>query len=614
MSTIRRNKANARIAAGAVGVLGAVVLALLAVSVTMPVGAQEAEMVRRDEKTPVGGIGLPDPTFCVGDPCPGQTCDPVNSRCVGTVTLQPPMGAPMLTLSANQLARFEAGALDFNRPLTLQEGLGPIFNKSSCGGCHATPLGGGGGIAVNRFGFIDPVTLAFDPLADLGGSLQQIQAIREECAESIPLPEANVVSKRMTNSTLGFGLVEVVADSDIEANALTPPSPAVSGRALLVPVLEAPGETKVGRFGWKCQVATILSFSGDAALNEMGLTNRLVSEENAPNGDLALLELCDDVPDPEDGPDAQGRDFIDRTTDFQRYLAPPPQTPRFGMTGEAVFNEVGCADCHVQSFTTPAQVSDDEDDDALLANTTLTPYSDFLVHDVGFAADFIEQGDAGIFELRTPPLWGMRKRDPMWHDGRVAGGNLTFRIIGPNGVIDQHGQFGSEAEASADAFRARSASDQAALVSFLDSLGRREFDMDGNGLLDEFDAVEVESCSMNDSIVTPDDECAVADADQDGDVDDADLELFAVALGLDSGLGDEGGDEEADEEGDGSSQPVSVERTPPFSSDFEREFSSKQGTPATSSGTTATRQPAGTKLESGHSTRRGLGRPQHRGL
>jgi hypothetical protein len=430
----------------------------------------------------------------------------------------------------------------------------------------------------------------------------------------IPLPEANVVSRRLTNSTLGFGLVEAVADSDIEANAITPPSADVSGRALRVPVLESPGELKIGRFGWKCQVATILTFSGDASLNEMGLTNRLVGEENAPNGDFALLELCDDVADPEDGPDATGRDFIDRTTDFQRYLAPPPQTPRSGMTGEAVFTDIGCADCHIQSFTTPSFVSDDEDDDALLAGVTLRPYSDFLVHDMGFAADFIEQGDASIYELRTPPLWGMRKRDPMWHDGRVAGGDLTFRIAGPGGVIDQHGLFGGEAEGSANAFMALSTSDQSAVISFLNSLGRREFDMDGDGLVDEFDAPLVESCSMEDAIITPDDDCAIADVDQDSDVDQADLELFAVALGIESG--DEGGDEGDDEDGDdGAGERLSTEPDRPVTGELEHEFTSTSADdPQLPHGITGTEAQAAPRLGRDRSNRRGGGRPLHRGL
>ena len=49
------------------------------------------------------------------------------------------------------------------------------------------------------------------------------------------------------------------------------------------------GATHVGRLGWKAQHSSLLAFAGDAYLNEMGVTNRFFPDENAPNGDRALL-------------------------------------------------------------------------------------------------------------------------------------------------------------------------------------------------------------------------------------------------------------------------------------------------------------------------------------
>jgi hypothetical protein len=254
----------------------------------------------------------------------------------------------------------------------------------------------------------------------------------------------------------------------------------------MVTPLETPlGAPRVGRFGWKAQVATALTFSGDAALNELGITNRLVPTENAPNGNQALLIQYDLIPDPEDGPDAGGLHYIDRITDFQRFLAPPPQTPRSGMTGEQLFQNVGCTHCHVTSYTTP----NDPALESAIRNKVIKPYSDFLLHDMGVAADFIAQGAADIQELRTPSLWGVRNRDPLWHDGRVAGGTLQSRILGPNGVISLHAAFGSEAVASATAFQALPVPDQIKVVAFLDSLGRAEFDWDGNNVIGRPDLV-----------------------------------------------------------------------------------------------------------------------------
>ena len=162
--------------------------------------------------------------------------------------------------------------------------------------------------------------------------------------------------------------------------------------AHMVAALEDPmgAPLRVGRFGWKSQVATVLTFSADAALNEMGLTNRFLMDDNDPNGiDPPVLMDCDTVLDPEDTPDGQGFDFVDRVTHFQRFLAQPPQTPRSGMTGEGTFDSIGCADCHHTQFTT----ADDPSLEDALRDQTIQPYSDFLLHNMGTLGDGIVQGD-----------------------------------------------------------------------------------------------------------------------------------------------------------------------------------------------------------------------------
>ncbi|MCP3980253.1 MAG: hypothetical protein GY716_13190 [bacterium] len=454
--------------------------------------------------------------------CPGKLCNEGTDECLGEVELQPRMGQPLSRLTVSELERFELGRAAFDTVFAEPDGLGPIFNQNACGACHSIPLGGSGSITVFRFGHAEDKGVGFDPLAGLGGSLRQSQALSPECAEDIP-PEANVVAERVTPSTLGFGLVEALADSDIESLALAPPA-GVSGRVHMVTAAEDDTPVpRVGRFGWKSQVATVLTFSGDAALNEMGITNRLFSEENAPNGDVALLALCDTQADPEDGPDGEGFHFIDRVTDFQRFLAAPPKTPRSGMAGEGIFAAVGCASCHVGTYTTP----DDPQLETALRKQVLHPYSDFLLHDMGENADFIVQGDAHGRELRTPPLWGMRVRDPMWHDGRVAGGTLEDRVLA---AVALHDGVGSEGSASARAFQALSGEDKDAVIRFLDSLGRAEFDADGDNDVDDDDLTAFQACFTGPgSFYTPEDPCAVSDVDQDGDVDDDDFQLFALA-------------------------------------------------------------------------------------
>ncbi len=475
--------------------------------------------------------------FCIGNRCPGQTCDEVNDVCVGSVTLQPAPGEPLVGLTASELDRFGKGKTAFSKTFQDVDGLGPVFNQDSCASCHSTPVGGSGTITVTRFGFLDGND--FDPLTELGGSLWNRESISPECAEIIPVPPTNFAALRLTNSTLGFGLVEAIRDADIEFNAINPPA-GVSGKVTVVPLLEDPPFTRIGRFGWKNQLGTVESFTGDAMLQEMGITSRIFPEDNPPNNDFVLLAQCDTVADPEDVPDAEGFEFLDRATDFQRFLAAPPQTPKSGMAGEAIFDAIGCADCHVGTFA----ADDDEGLESAIRGQTLHPYSDFLIHDAGTNGDFIEQGGAGITELRTTPLWGLRLRDPLWHDGRVAGGTFEFRI---NGAIQTHDANGSEAAASAQAFAALPAADQDALIAFMDSLGRQEFDMNGDNIVDDFDAMVIDMICANTDMISPDDPCAVADVDQNGIVDAADLALLDVVLGVVGDPTDE--DEDGDDEG-----------------------------------------------------------------
>lgn len=435
------------------------------------------------------------------------------------IVLQEQNGDPIAGLTELQLQRFLDGKVDFQSPISIEMGGGPGNNKSNCGSCHGTGtiIGGPGTIQVTLFGADDKGSWV--GLEHLGGPLFQLNSISSDCREEIP-PEATIVVNRVTLGALAYGLVEAIDDADLYAleDPFDDDGDGVSGRVHVVEALEAPGVPRAGRFGWKAQIATVLTFSADAAVGEMGFTNRLVPEETAPNGDELLLAECDTVADPEDGPDADGLHFIDRVTFFQRYLAPPPQTPRSGMLGEVIFNDIGCAKCHTSSFTTP-------DDPALedaLRDREFRPYADFLLHSMGLLTDGVRQGGAFESEMRTPPLWGLRWRDPMLHDGRAAGGTFISRTTM---AIEEHGPFG-EGAASAAAFAALSESDKAALFRFLDSLGRNEFDYDGDEDVDAADFNAFRACFETDAVITPEDPCAIGDVDQDGDVDLVDAGYF----------------------------------------------------------------------------------------
>ena len=434
--------------------------------------------------------------------------------------IQPRMGEPLPGLTAAQTARFDAGRPAFSRVLSAADGLGPIMNDHSCAACHQTPrVGGSGAKIVTRFGNSGP---PFDPLANLGGSLLQLQTIAAMCQEVVP-PQANVTAGRITTSTFGAGLIQAINAADIVAREMNPP-PGVSGHAHRVKAVEDPpgARAKIGRFGWKAQQPTLLSFAADASLNELGFTNRFFPVENAPNGNQQLLKHCDFVPDPEDGPDPQGFDAIDRQADFQKFLAQPPQTPRTGMPGEVLFVSVGCESCHAPTYVTgPSEPP--------LGGRTIKPYSDFLLHDMGTLGDGIVQGQAMETEARTPPLWGLRSRATigLLHDGRATGGSLAQNVLSAIAAHD------GEAAAAAAAFAALPIPDQDRVVRFLLSLGRPEFDEEGDFDVDDLDWVFLQANNLftgPGSFFTPDDPGAVADFDQDGDFDLVDFTVMQRAM------------------------------------------------------------------------------------
>lgn len=365
---------------------------------------------------------------------------------------RPQFGDPLSGLPTSLLAAFSVGLEEFNNVETPEGGLGPIFNNVSCVSCHGVPgPGGGSDILVKRFGRWNGGT--FDPLENLGGSLLQEFAIDPAVQEGIP-SQATVVALRQSTPLYGLGLIEAIPDATLIQNAQRTKPDGVRGRAARVDDV-ASGQKRVGRFGWKCQQATLLSFSGDAYLNEMGITSRLFPVENAPNGNQSLLEAFDDVADPEDAVDpVTGKGDIDHAADYMRFLAPPPR-PNLSAAarqGDTVFRQLGCAVCHIPTLQTgPSPI-------AALDRKPVNLYSDLLLHDMGSLGDGIVQADAGGRDMRTAPLWGLRATAPYLHDGRAA--NLDEAIRGHAG----------EAVVSRDRYLRLTPVQKGQLIEFLNSL------------------------------------------------------------------------------------------------------------------------------------------------
>jgi CxxC motif-containing protein (DUF1111 family) len=363
-----------------------------------------------------------------------------------------PHGKVLLGLSATEKTDFATGRAEFVNVETPEGGLGPIFNDVSCVACHFQGgVGGGSRVVVTRFGRVTDGV--FDPLVELGGPLLQRQAIASAFLETVP-SAANVVARRMSTPLFGAGLIEAIPDATLTARAGLVKPDGVKGKAALVQDVVS-GSLRVGRFGWKAQVATLQAFSADAYLNEMGVTGRFFPVENAPNGDSTLLAASDKVLDPEDAL-AVGvtKSDSDVAADFMRLLAPVPPLAgaASGTPGAAVFRAVGCAVCHVPSLRTgPSPI-------AALANKTVGLYSDLLLHDMGKLGDGIAQPTATMTEMRTAPLWGLRVRDRYLHDGRAS--TLDMAILAHDG----------EARTARDRYAKLTPTKRNALMVFLTSL------------------------------------------------------------------------------------------------------------------------------------------------
>lgn len=436
---------------------------------------------------------------------------------------QPRIGEPVNGLDTAQLQRFFDGEAEFNLNLGITDGLGPVFNDISCGTCHSFPAGGGSGTkVVVRAGISSTMSTPFDPLESLGGSLFQIEAIDPSIVETVPAI-ADVVANRVTPQAVGIGLLEAIDDADIIAYAAAPQvDPSITGVVRMTQPFEG-GPMRASKMGWKGGVSTALSFSADASLNEMGLTNRFLTQENAPQGDASLLAIWDSVPDPEDFPDpVTGLERIDRQADFQVLSAAPPQTPKSGMTGETVFEAIGCAGCHVN---TPYVTSGHSV--AALNGISVKPYSDFLLHDMGSLGDGIGDGPASESEMMTRTLWGFAMRQTGLHDGRYESSVLGFDGMVDAAIMDHDG----EAAFSRTNYTNLTAGEKADLYKFLGSLGRAEGDWDYNNRIDEFDWFFLLPflTGPDAATVTPDDDGALVDFDQDGDVDMADMAIFQRA-------------------------------------------------------------------------------------
>lgn len=386
-----------------------------------------------------------------------------------------PAGFVLVTNGLIDQEEFKANLAQFIEEATVtasddgEGGLGPTFNAASCAACHSNPVvGAGSQIAELRVGHWDGATFS----APKGGTLIRLRAIRAELQPKVP-EGFEVRARRMSPSLFGLGYVEALSDAailQVQSNQAIE----VRGTVLLVDVTVgvnpdgSPAKVKrIGRFGWKDQHGSLADFAADANLNEKGITSPLQPDE-APFPDGRQVTE-DAVADPEDPP-AEGAPFgkdIKAYTRFMRALRAPPrvwatQTSADVIAGEKVFSTVGCAQCHVPTWVTAPVGSTPRGSQAIpaaLGDKIIHPYSDFLLHDIG-TGDGIDQGGGPDTrnKMRTAPLWGLRARPELMHDG------LSYTL---RDAIERHA---GQAAGVRDRYRVLPESDKKALDAFALSL------------------------------------------------------------------------------------------------------------------------------------------------
>jgi len=390
-------------------------------------------------------------------------------------------------------ATHQADQAKFDDTETVADGLGPLYNAQSCRECHQNPTSAGTSqVAELRVGHQGPDHLFHNPEIPIahgaeiivGRTLVNDRSICPNAAfqEHVPHSE-NIRTLRMSLGLLGDGFVEAVADEtlvELARKQCKESHRKICGQAITVPIVEAPGETGIGRFGWKDQHASLQSFSGDAYLNEMGITSRLFPDE--------VTKLCNTAPEPNDQAGPDGLDDVDHFARFIRASKAPARDSKLAdseqsQKGSKLFDKIGCAECHVRALTTaPAGRKINGGTYTIpeaLGAKTFYPYSDFLLHNVGtgdgIVVPMVEHYGQKMYQikwknfslqsfhnaqnkLRTAPLWGVRFRNRLMHDGQ----STTLRD-----AILRHRE---EAYESAHRFDRLSATDQKAILEFLSSL------------------------------------------------------------------------------------------------------------------------------------------------
>jgi CxxC motif-containing protein (DUF1111 family) len=424
-----------------------------------------------------------------------------TSRTVeGQAATEAPTGFDTLTNGMVTQAVHDADRATFEERDDVVKGLGPLYNAQSCAECHQNPVSGGiSQISELRAGHLDgsgnfvPATVTINVGGPNGGVTIANRSLinqRATCPGVVTdndptnaVPDGTIIynhpndqgeerlssadnirTRRAATNVLGLGFVEAISNTTLQNIPNGQPA-GMKGQVITVPVAEAPGQFRIGRFGWKDQQASLVSFSSDAYLNEQGITNQFNLLETIPAGTgVGGRALCDDVPDNApcaanpsvncgEDPDGDVQVFAQ----FMRASKAPGRDARLAATNDAqvgasLFHSVGCDICHIPTLTTaPAGTVINGGAFTVpvaLGNKIIHPYSDFLLHNVGTGDGIVQTNIAGtntldqstLNKVRTAPLWGIRTRNELMHDlENYTRNDAILRHAGEaNGVINNY--------------------------------------------------------------------------------------------------------------------------------------------------------------------------------
>lgn len=391
----------------------------------------------------------------------------------GIPVLREPAAPAEVRLAGLELFRHEWSPED---PLTSGDGLGPVFNGRSCVECHFQGgVGGGGdnshnvtsfealptkdrpevkGGLVHRFAIADGFREGGEELHRFFPILPSVTVVQNGC--QIVVRDFDPVHTQKVNSTalFGAGWIDRISEKTIRLQSMKTAASSIGkelrgefdgvvpGRPRILP------DGRVGKFGWKAQFATLEEFVAAACANELGLGNPATPQARP-------LTRCDYPDVPDDLGSAQLHALVSFVDTLPRPKELPPILPRqraLAERGKELFNQVGCAACHIPDLGGVEGV-----------------YSDFLLHRL----DDRSKGGRGYAdappvplpeehpqpeEWKTPPLWGVADSAPYFHDGGCA----TLE----KAVANHHG----DAEAVRLAYERLGEHDRKAVIAFLETL------------------------------------------------------------------------------------------------------------------------------------------------